>query len=221
MKTKIRNFDLSRAFIKRNPQGMILVFILIVMVLITLMGVVILTNSRTDLATTSTKRLGHHAFNSADTSAQVAILLTRILLHPELGTPDSVLKTVTATGVDFPFQVQIGSRFDLSTIREESNTYNYQARYIGTTISPSDDYVEPHLTFRIQDQIVANAVVSFDTETPIVAGDSYGGGDAYDTSIGNLQVNMVISVNGTPSVGSVNDIDSPNTLITTIYREYM
>jgi hypothetical protein len=71
--------------------GMILAFTLVILVLMSLMGMTILLNTRTELSISSNTSLGRNAFATADTAAQIATLIGRIMLHPELGGPEQVL----------------------------------------------------------------------------------------------------------------------------------
>jgi hypothetical protein len=208
---------------KKHPEGMILAFTLMLLALISLMGIAILTSSTTELSISGHNRIGREAFNSADTSARIATLLSRILLHPELGNPDEVI--TTSDEPSMPITIELNDdRFTLAKIQQEAheNGFSYTDRYqeaLGTNTTG----LEPHLVFKVKDRQIATATISFEADNPIGAGSSLSVADSYDEGGGAaVQVNLIITVNGRPMrTISLNEIDEPHSLLTAIYREYM
>jgi hypothetical protein len=215
--------EIKNKIIKDHPEGMILAFTLMLLAVVSLMGMAILSSSSTELAISSHNRVGREAFNSADTSARIATLLGRILLHPELGNPQQVL--TSSSRPVMPLTIDINqSRFTLANIQEEGQTgdFNYTGRYeeVLGTISTG---LDPHLSFKVNDRVVSTAMISLESASPIGSGSSLSASDQYDTSGGaGLQVNLIVTVNGRPmrtNLGKVSD--EPQSLLTAIYREYM
>ncbi|MDR1546460.1 MAG: pilus assembly PilX N-terminal domain-containing protein [Deltaproteobacteria bacterium] len=205
---------------KDQPQGMILAFALMIMALASLMGAMILASTRTELSIAGNNRVGREAFNAADASARVAILLTRALVHPELGDPAEALSR-RHDGPAQPLTVEINdSRFNLLALLKESNERDFAKRYLEVA-DRSGDFETPHLTFKIKDREVAFAVVNLATDEPIPAGMSQSVLDRYDAAGGaNIEFHLVITVNGVsmaPYEGSAADV--PHSIITTIFRD--
>lgn len=204
-----------------HPEGMILALALVLMILVSLMGALILTSARTEVSISGLNRIGREAFNAADSSARIATLLGRILLHPELGPPRQVLSD--QAGPKFPLTVEINDhRFNLGALQEESAVFNYNRRYEEAIAYDQGAFPEPHLVFKVQNKVVATAVLSLESDSPLGAGASTGVGDSYDTGGGNaLAVNLIVTVNGSPATSSQEGAGDPHSIITAIFREYM
>ncbi|MDR3037712.1 MAG: hypothetical protein LBV21_00195 [Candidatus Adiutrix sp.] len=227
------------------PRGLVLAFTLIILLLMSLMGLAILLNSRTELAIAGNTSIGRDAFNTADSAARLATLLGRLVLHPELGPPDRVLAAAAggSGGPAFPLTVKISPQFDLGRLKEEAGDYSHTTRYIraggwvGRGQAGGRDY-EPHLIFTAPDsgrtKTVATAALGLDLTDPSSAGLSLSGGDAYDQSGGgSLEVHMAVSVNaratGRPAPAASDQaaafdggaLDEPRSIITILFREIM
>lgn len=224
-----------------QPRGMVLAFTLVILVLMTLMGVAILMNTRTELSISNNASVGRNAFANADTASRIATTLGRILLHPELGDPAAVVDgAATGAGPAFPLSVVINqNKFDLGVLRDDNASYDYILRYIRAGRedfgSASLDNLAPHLIFNTTvggvERRVATASLALDHQEPILSGMSLGGGDAYDGGGGgHFQVVLVISVNGRalsqrPAAANGaydgGTADEPHSVITTLFREVM
>ncbi|MDR1658136.1 MAG: pilus assembly PilX N-terminal domain-containing protein [Deltaproteobacteria bacterium] len=203
-------------------SGMVLAFTLVLLILISLMGVYVLTNTATELSISGHNRVGREAFNAADSSAMLATLLGRLVLHPELGDPANVLKVSNKPAL--PMTVEINqSRFNLASLQAESLNFDFNKRYQeAVNFDHSSSVKPPHLVFKVRDKVVATAVVSLDSDVPIGAGFSLSSGDSYDNAGGaGIQINLVITTNGSPSTNAQGTNDEPHSVVTTIYREYM
>lgn len=205
----------------RHREGLILPFTMFVLVLVSLMGVVILANSRSEVRVTGSARVNRETFNSAESSAQVALLMARILVRPELGSPEAVLARGGAAR--FPLTVDINrSRFNLSQIMADSNGRSHVDRYLETGWAHPGAARKPHLTFSLNNGEVAAAVVSVDTRMPIQAGSSLGVGDAYDSSATSPRhLIIIVSVRGRPQVHHGLPGQEPSSMITAMFREMM
>jgi hypothetical protein len=206
--------------IKKAREGMILTFTMVFLVLIILMGIYVLTSSRTDLSISAHNRVGRQAFNVADSAVQIATLLSRILVHPELGDPADVLKLTS--GPKMPIKVEINEdRFTLIKLHEESTAFDYESRYLEVIDYPNHT-VEPHLLFKVGDKVVATAAVVLDQQDPVSDGFSVDASDPYDESSGTgAKISLTITVNGTPPDTSPDSLEEPHSIITAIYRELM
>ena len=98
-------------------SGMILAFALVILLLMSLMGVVILTSSQTELKITGNTRLGREAFNSADSCARIATFLTLVLVKPKNETIDDLIKDPPASG---------GPRYPLKIERSATRPFTYE-----------------------------------------------------------------------------------------------
>ncbi|MDR1656109.1 MAG: hypothetical protein LBT47_00950 [Deltaproteobacteria bacterium] len=202
-----------------HKPASILAFTLLLLVLMSLMGIYVLTNTSAELSISGQNRIGREAFNAADSSVRVAVLLGRILLHPELGPPSQALKT--AAGPVFPLKVEINqSRLNLASLQKEAAEFDFAKRYREAVVNdPSGS--GPHLIFKVHDKVVGTAVISLETDVPIGAGFSLGSGDRYDNGGGsNVQINLVVTASGSPSSGPKDRLTEPHSIITAIYREY-
>ena len=213
-------------------SGMILAFTLIILTLMSMMGVTILLNSRTELNISSNTSQGRNAFASADTAARVATLIGRILLHPELsGDLESYIlnSTIGDSGKvpgDFQLHVEVSDELKNEGLRADvDSTHDFTQRYIR-----AGSGLEPHVVFtRVSDNVpVATAALSVDHQAPITPGMSLGGGDAYDGGGGpSLSVVLVVSVNGRamgPRLAGSGTFeggtdDEARSIITILYRE--
>ncbi|MDR2613048.1 MAG: hypothetical protein LBG06_09590 [Deltaproteobacteria bacterium] len=214
---------------KGARSGLILAFALGILLLMSLMGIVILSNTRTELSIAGNNRLGREAFNSADATARTAVYLTLELMS---------LKDVNALKSDV---ITSGSalspapRYPIAICPQSNFTYNgllaaaadpdpdFTKRYLNT--GAGEGTPNPHIEFRSGDctgRVLANAVVAIDTSDPIAVGGTTGTTDAYDTGGGNLQpqVGVVVSVNAKPNMEVGADAEEPSSLITIMYRTF-
>ena len=76
---------------KKHPEGYILLFTLIILILMSLMGSVLLFNTTAEVRVSSNLSQGRLAFTRAESAAQTALFLARAALSPGAGTLDSWL----------------------------------------------------------------------------------------------------------------------------------
>jgi hypothetical protein len=193
-----------------------------------LMGIVILSNTRTELSITGNNRLGREAFNSADATARMATFLTLALLNPRT---EDVSDVITSGSVPtspqaprYPVAVCPKSNFKLETLVTEATNYNFTNRYLDT--GAGEAAANPHIEFKLGDcstgRPIANAVVNLETYNLLPEGMSLATGDPNDSSGGpRLLVGVIVSVKAETSMDVAAGADSPNSLVTIMYRNYM
>ncbi|MDR0550225.1 MAG: hypothetical protein LBI10_12585 [Deltaproteobacteria bacterium] len=206
-----------------NRLGMVLVFVIVVTLLIGLMGAIIIVLTRSEVSISSHYRRSLDAFNTTDSAVNLGALFGRVVLRPILGNPQDLLVTSGGPKPKSPITMEINhKRFNLETLVDEERPYEFGQRYNESANHSYLGPVKPHLTFKINGQIVATASVSLDTSVSNV-GYSLGGGDRYDPiDGGSLPVDLVLTVTGTtvrPSGQS--DINAPRSIITIFTRELM
>jgi hypothetical protein len=194
---------------------MILAFALVILLLMSLMGIIILSSTQTELKITSNSRLGRDAFNSADSCARIATYLTLVKLQNKSASWRDVLTTLPDPSPRFPLEVEATSRFD-DDLEMGINNFDYAARYLQTGLG--SEPADPHLIFKINGKTVATAVVSLETKNLIPPGASIDGGEPHDSSGGSsLEVGIIVSVTGrTPTVTASGD--EPASVVTLMYR---
>lgn len=210
-----------------------MVLTLVILLLMSLMGMAIMANTRTEMTVAANTIGGRDAFTRADTASRVATLLSRLLVHEyELGSPKQVL-----TGG--PLSVSYDeSRFNMTTMLAEADNFDYARRYMGAagrTDAPDAD-LRPHIIFRQDGKVVSTAFVTLDYGEALIAGGSLGD-SGYDASGGrSVRIVLAVTVNARPPVsdddnygaydsaasGSPGDAklnDVPHSVITTLFRE--
>jgi hypothetical protein len=204
--------------LKNFRDGTILVYALGILVLIAMMGFVLISNSLVELSISGNNRVGREAFSTADSSERIATLLSRIILHPELGDPAVILAPSAAP--KFPLIVEIDNdRFNLANLQQESAEFDYLQRYLEAL--SYDPLHPPHIVFKVGGKVVATAIVNMEITEPIADGYSLGVGGKYDFSSGSgVQVNLVITINATPMTINTEFAD-PHSIVTSIYRELL
>jgi hypothetical protein len=207
--------------IKNGKKGMILAFTLAILILMSLMGIVILSNTKTELSVSGNHRVNREAFNAADTAARISILMGRILLHPELGVdPAAIIRSSSAP--ENPIVIELNnsdtSPLSLSALQTAANDPDttFLNRYIDTIgTNPDPSAPKPHIIFKVDDRVVATAVVTLESDNPVSAGMSLGSGGA-------VQVTLVTTIRGAPFADIAGpDFMEPQSIITTMYRDYI
>jgi hypothetical protein len=214
-----KHFNSNR--FNNNQSGMILAFALVVLVLISLMGVIILANTQSELRLSGITRQGRDTFNVADSTAQVSMLMGRILLHPELGSPETILNAEpTGSSPKYKLTVEVSDSFNLAELKQQADDYNFVKRYLQVGLGGDSASFAPHLVFSVGDKKVANALLSLDLVNFIPGGASLGSGDNYDSSGGPSRVvTLIITVNGRTMSGADSSFEEPGTVITSMFRE--
>jgi hypothetical protein len=202
-------------------QGMIMVFVIVIMLVTSLMGLIIMVNTRSEVATSGHHRRSQAAFSSADSAAKLANLFTRVLLHPVLESPTGLLSNEgnpeSALTVEFN-----DDRFTMEKLFDESQPYKFSERYLQTGLTNDSSALPPHIVFKIEDKVVATSVVSLDLSQATNSGFSLSALDLYDKSTGpNVPVDMVVTTRGNTASVSEDNLTDPQSLITTIMREMM
>lgn len=202
--------------LKPAPQGMILVVTIVALLLIALMGAAIMLNTSVEMNTASNTVTGRDAFTRADSSMQVAALLTTAVQHPELGVPLDWLnndQSRYAIGAD-----DLGSSFNYTDLVTGLDRSSINQRYIRAGRANEGDADEqPDLTFRdaTTKAIVATSVISRDFDflsggessafsAGFMAGTSVGTSEANNTGGGSQKVEnfLITSAGRTPSTKS-------------------
>jgi hypothetical protein len=210
--------------IKSNPQkrpGMILAFTLVILLLMSLMGIAILSNTRTEVSISGNSRVSKDAFNSADAAARIAVILSVALFDETHGENDLKNMFTTSSDARYPFTVEFGDKFDASIIQIDSLNTSYLERYAGADFSTVGTSDEPHLIFKVNDKVVATAVIQLEDQDLIPPGfaeEVYG----YDKAGGSQILNsLVITINGSTLADVTgNSEEDPHTVITTMYRQF-
>ncbi|MDR1080444.1 MAG: hypothetical protein LBQ79_05680 [Deltaproteobacteria bacterium] len=216
---------------KGAKEGLVLAFALGVLILMALMGIVILSNTRTEMNITANSRLGRESFSSADAMARVAVLLTLAMLNQVGSDVSNVITSETASlspSPRYPIYVCLNTaEFTYKKLTEAATNYDFKQRYTDT--GAGADTPNPHITFKTgpcsnaSSRVVANAVVNLDTTALIGDGASLGTGDPAESAGGGgkLQVGVIVSVNAKTYEPARMGADDPNSIITIMYRSYM
>ncbi|MDR1395670.1 MAG: hypothetical protein LBK52_05835 [Deltaproteobacteria bacterium] len=220
-KTDCRRLTPADTASRRQRPGLVMVFVIVVMMVTSLMGLIILSRIRSEVVTTGQSTQSFHAFNSADSAAKMTNLFTRVLLHPVLGTPQDLVNS--AAGPALPMTIEFNNtRFTWEKLVDESVPIEYIQRYLQTGIVKTSSASNPHIVFKINDEEVAAAVITLDRSLTIPPGFSLSAVDQYDESAGpSLPVDMVVSIRGsTPGMAAMEYV-APQSMITTIMRELL
>ncbi|UQZ88190.1 hypothetical protein C4J81_02770 [Deltaproteobacteria bacterium Smac51] len=215
---------------RKNPEGAVLIFALIVMLLMGLMATALFLNTRSELVISRNTYMGRDAFTKADSAARIAIMLSRTLLYPTLGPPSGYF--TDNSGGNSPFTVEMSPDFNLETLLElageglESDIMN---RYLVSTAAHA-----PHITIKHDGNIVATAAVALNYSNnggmgPLPQpGSSIDGSGHYGNNDGaNIQAIVVVTATGRiPLSGDdkrsdyySGNVESPHSVITAIYKE--
>ncbi len=215
-----------------HPKGTVLIFTLAILALMSIMGMAIIMNTKTELSISRNSYMGREAFTRADTAVRVSIFVARLYMHPELGDPASVF----SGNSDDPLEVTItDDGFNLADeLFNIAETWDFRKRYIAAasrTDTGGDN--KPHLIFRQHTSdgpsIVGTAALSIDHGETIRTGGSLGMSDRYDTSGGSsMEVILAATVNGRPpsdenaayeQESGQAPSDSAHSVITTLFRD--
>jgi hypothetical protein len=202
---------------KSNKSGMILALTLAFLVLVSLMGIAILSNTRTELSVTGNTKLSRDAFNTADNCARITTFLTLALLNPRLENINELLTQMPHPAPKQPLEIEIKPKFNLNSLLSAYHK-DYKERYRGTGFGSKTS--DPHIIFKMNGKTVAKAVVNIETSKLIQDGMGLGTGDPNDSSNGpKLQIGIIVSVAGIALEGG--NFEEPNSVVTIMYREYM
>ena len=222
------------AALEESRPGMVLALTLVILLLMSLMGMTIITGSRTELKSSSQASLYRDAFATADSAARMAVLIGRIFLHPESGEPGEIL-----TSNDH-IEVVIKRT---EPLKRDQYVYDYTRRYLLAGIGEGafSDGTQACIVFKDgpDGPVVATAVLSLDSEaeagagglggTPgVLSGGSLGGGGYEGEGGASVPVVLAISVNARAmshkAAGGgtfIEATDEARSVITILYRELM
>jgi hypothetical protein len=225
-----------RAQTDRNyPRGSVLLFTLVVLVLMALLGAAIMTNSRTELNITSDNAVGQEAFNRADSTLSIALMLTRQLAK-EFGAGE--IKDALTPGEYQVVTSEAGfTKAKLSEFGKESTLPAVRYRYLSATgaakEATQDKVILPFITLYHNDEVIGTATATITNSTP---NDPEGVGASIGESKGdpsdgaNIKMYYVVTADGRSLRSHTGDAnqgnyysgdDSPAThsVITTIYTD--
>jgi hypothetical protein len=219
-------------------SGMILAFALVVLLMMSLMGVIILSNTQTELKITGNTRLGREAFASADSCARIATFLTLVLIKPKDSA--NIANVITHPGSPapkYPLNVKLTGRFDYVKLLNEATNFNYTDRYVQTGLDKQGshfidfdfedpDAVPPHIIFTIgsgaAERVIATAVVNLETHNILTDGAPLGTSEPYESGDGQqIQLGIIVSVTGRSNTPLQMATDEPASVVTIMYRDFM
>ena len=205
---------------KGSRSGMILAFALVILLLMSLMGLIILSNTQTELKISGNSRLGREAFSSADSCARIATFLTLVLVKPKEETIADVLTSPTGTPPRFPLEIETQPKFTYSSLLTEATNFDYTKRYDETGIGSASS--DPHIIFSMNGRVVATAVVNIETHNIIDAGASLGTVEPHESGDGpSIQLGIIVLVTGRTNSGAALGSDEPASVVTIMYRNFM
>lgn len=211
---------------ERHPQGSVLIFVLGVLILLSLMGAAIMTNTRSELKTTVNTLAGREAFSRADSMATVALQLARVVIVGEsAGSVSDVLdnsKSGTATSPPGPvykvnFDSSVGNEMDFYQLGRSDSVDDTLNRYLGATAADAGE--EPTVSLLFDGTVIGAAHVATTTFLPT--------GASLDGKV--LYTYIVVSADGRVprSVGAGNEgnyfneseTDTARSIVSSIYRQ--
>ena len=230
----------------RAPRGSVLMFTLVILVLLGLMGVSLMRNTRTELTVSQNTYQGRDAFAKADSTARLALFLGRTLLNASAGRPCEVVNNDSPpAGFGRPeFRVRIGKDVENNNDTEQNSPCegftlmeiqqtgemptidDILERYLQAT--SSSDAPPPHIQILYNGQVVGSAAVSLYSTSPSDPGGSLGDSGYGSQGEHSIKVYLVVSSNGrlprTPGEDAGNFYDdgaqgATHSIVTAIYRE--
>ena len=218
---------------RKNPEGSVLLFALVVMMLMGLMAGAIFMNTRSELTISGNTKMGRDAFTNADSTARVALLLARVYVQPSGGHPrdylaaplndDGPFQCSNEDTDEHPFTVCIHrNNFVMAKMPEPAGKgleEDIRNRYLAAAAANS-----PHVILKHNGRIVGTAAVAID-EGGLKG--SNGGGNYGDLNGPSEQAVVMVTAIGRVPLGSdgkgadyyTGNVDSPHSVVTVIYRE--
>ena len=184
--------------LRPNPEGMILITTLVVMLLITILGIGMLFATRTELTTTTNYRQSIKAFNNADAVAQLAIRAVDVIAN---GTIEDVRDQLAYNSVNSDYKIEVTNSFENLISDMSANRMSTKRRYLGVGPAAS---TTPDLIIRDkQNRVVGTVFISHDfanDSTPFAGGGVGSSGQVADkgnTGVGGVSLQYyVITVSG-------------------------
>jgi hypothetical protein len=215
--------NIKPASLKKSRSGMILAFAVVILVLMSLMGIVILSNTSTGLSITSNAKQTREAFHSADSCARLVTLLTLALLDPRTSDINDIFAHSTPSGANAPLDISLQPKFNVADLISSGvNNFDFTKRYLETGAGAGA--MDPHVIFSVNGRQIAQAVVNLETYSLIPEGMGLGTGDPFDSSGGpKLQVGLVVSVTARTNESSTTaaNPEDPTSIVTIMYRNYI
>lgn len=233
MKIQSAPLPLAPHKITEHPTGMILAFSLLVLLLVSLMGLAIISNTKTELNISSNTTSGRDTFIHTDAASQITTFFGHcVLASADLG---SVFDNDNS---DSPMTMDISDNFNSSWLvdtfyndQQEPDATPVTRRYlqVGTNIEGRDPNLAPHIIFKTKgkdsnpDRIFATSALavdnrelsSLDPNADVIL-------TTVATTIGrNTRTQANISSyneDGGPPGDNLQTEDGPYSIITTIFR---
>ena len=221
-----------------HPEGSVLMFTLVILVLLGLMGFSIMLNTRSELNISQNNYQGRDAFAKADSTARLALFLGRTLLNGSAGSPCDIINSDAQVAGRPKFEIKIGddglcgnfTLIDLQQSGEMPTMDEIVDRYLQATASSDDPSspLFPHLQIFYGGQVVGTAALSLYGPNPSAPGGSLGDAGYGLQGEQSIKVYLVVSANGrlprTDGVDAGNYFsDDPkgatHSIVTAIYRE--
>ena len=218
----------------RTPRGSVLMFTLVILVLLGLMGVSLMLNTRSELTVSQNTYQGRDAFAKADSTAHLALFLGRTLLNASAGVPCDIKNDNDQPAGRPKFEVNIGNDdtcggFTLAEIQQTGAMPTLEDilnRYLQATAS--SDAAPPHIQILYGGQVVGSAALSLYSTNPSDPGGSLGDSGYGSQGEHSIKVYLVVSSDGrlprTPGEDAGNYYDdaargATHSIVTAIYRE--
>jgi hypothetical protein len=223
-------------------------FTMVILILLGLMGVSLMVNTRAELSVSHSTYLGRDAFAKADSTAHLALFLGRALLSAQAAgdSPCDILNTNAQPGGRPKFEIKIGSDglcgdFTLEKVTQAGEMTTQRDiidRYLqatGSANAPGSSFTAlPHVQVLYDGQVVGTAALAVYYSGPGGGGPSGGssGGTVGDDPYGSLggsslKVYLVVSADGrrpqAPGEDAANYYSgrdgAPHSIVTAVYRE--
>ncbi|MDR0882138.1 MAG: pilus assembly PilX N-terminal domain-containing protein [Candidatus Adiutrix sp.] len=207
---------------KKHPKGSVLMFTLVVLTLMALLGASIMVNTRTELNITSNNAVGQEAFNRADSTLAIALMLTRQLAKEfdatEIKAPldknqDGLFKVVTCQSTDCFQKNKLPGIGEVTTIQSIKDRYLAATDAAFSHDSSSNPkkgkVIEPFIkVYRVDEtdktnkdkmELIGTATATIGNSTPM-SGEGVGGsigeskGDPSDGT--NIKIYYVVTADG-------------------------
>lgn len=211
----------------KNPEGSVLLFAFIVMLLMGLMSVAIFLNTRTELSISHNTAMGRDAFTKADAAGRVAIQLARVLVTSGTGNPEQYIPE----SLKGPFEVEINSALtqtfndsNMVTLAGENTEQDILNRQLAAMAVK-----QPHVIIKYNGEVVGTAAVAIGYLKPAPGGSMGGGGGGGEGAGTPASQDVAITVVATGRVaggagdGATNFFDgnakAPHSVISTIFKD--
>ena len=197
--------------------GAVLAFSLVLLALVCLTGVALLAGARAQIAIAERGRVYEETFNMADSTAGLALALTRFLAV-ESHRFEEFLNS--EEGWSGPFLIDMNRQLlSNERLRPSPDRFDSRSRYLEALEWEGH---KPQLIVKSGDKVVAAASIRHENGIPLGAGYSLMDGDHYDSVNGQgFELNIVVTAVGYPSVPDPRGPGEPRTVITAIYREHV